>query len=154
MANDTKACRKCGESKPIDDFYTHSRMADGHLNFCKECVKARVTKHRGENLEVVQAYDRARYQEPGRHARALNNAKRTRENNPEKVRARSAVHVAVRDGRLKREPCKVCGSRRVQGHHEDYSKPLDVVWLCFRHHMETHGKVVLTPSKAPEGPVL
>ena len=128
-------------------------MADGHLNFCKECVKVRVAVHREANLESIHAYDRARYQEPGRRARTHESAKRTKMRYPDRVAARTAVHNAVRDGRLKREPCKVCGSRRVQGHHEDYSKPLDVVWLCFRHHMETHGKVVLTPGKAPEGPV-
>lgn len=154
MANDTKACRKCGVTKSIDDFYVHKMMADGHLSFCKECVKARVAAHREANLEAIQAYDRARYQEPGRHARSYQHAKSTRARHPEKARARTALRRAVKSGAVKREPCKVCGSRRVQGHHEDYSKPLDVVWLCFKHHMEVHGKVVLTPSKAPEGPVL
>lgn len=57
--------------------------------------------------------------------------------NPEKKRAHNQVYRALRDGRLHREPCEVCGStEKVQAHHDDYSKPLDVRWLCSRHHAE------------------
>jgi len=45
---------------------------------------------------------------------------------------------ALRDGRLISNPCEVCGTAKSQGHHEDYSKPLDVVWLCTRHHADRH----------------
>lgn len=51
---------------------------------------------------------------------------------------------AVRDGRLTKKPCEVCGTEeKVEAHHEDYSKPLDVMWLCFKHHRERHGQEVL-----------
>ena len=63
-----KTCRQCGESKPLDSFYRHKKMADGHLNKCKECVKTRVTGHRAENIERFQAYDRRRGQDPKRKA--------------------------------------------------------------------------------------
>ena len=56
---------------------------------------------------------------------------------PKKVKARKMVHEAVQSGKLVREPCEVCGSEEdVQAHHEDYSKPLDVRWLCPEHHRE------------------
>jgi len=57
---------------------------------------------------------------------------------PHKKKASTAVGNALRDGRLFRKPCEVCGSLKVQAHHDDYSKPLDVRWLCVAHHAEHH----------------
>lgn len=65
--------------------------------------------------------------------------------NPEKAAARRLVARSLRSGSLVREPCSVCGvahgsSRtdgttvRVEGHHDDYTKPLEVRWLCGDHH--------------------
>ena len=56
---------------------------------------------------------------------------------PERHRARQAVTNAIRDGRLVRQPCRICGTK-AQGHHTDYARPLDVIWLCPRHHRELH----------------
>jgi hypothetical protein len=41
-------------------------------------------------------------------------------------------------GRLKKLPCEVCGNPKSDGHHDDYAKPLDVKWLCRKHHAERH----------------
>jgi hypothetical protein len=58
---------------------------------------------------------------------------------PGAQRAHRAVWKAVRDGRLKRQPCEVCGKkRRTVAHHDDYTKPLQVRWLCRRHHRLHH----------------
>lgn len=57
---------------------------------------------------------------------------------PEKIRAREIVYNAVRSGKLHRQPCSVCGEQDTEAHHEDYRKPLDVVWLCRKHHRELH----------------
>lgn len=56
-----------------------------------------------------------------------------------KVAARQAVNNALRDGRLVRGECErkgpdCCG--QIEGHHEDYSKPLAVRWLCQHHHKQ------------------
>lgn len=56
-------------------------------------------------------------------------------------------HKAMRDGYLGK--CKDCAKKdthdnyrlNFQAHHEDYSKPIDVMWLCFRHHRERHGQL-------------
>lgn len=53
----------------------------------------------------------------------------------------SARHIAgvyKRRGRLKQEPCIKCGDENSQMHHDDYSKPLEVTWLCRECHLEHH----------------
>lgn len=59
-----------------------------------------------------------------------------------RANARSYLNVYVKRGRVKKQPCEVCGStERVHGHHHDYSKPLDVRWLCKEHHHEEHARI-------------
>ncbi len=60
--------------------------------------------------------------------------------NPEKRAAHIAVGNAVRDGKLfKPDSCDDCEMPgRLDGHHEDYSKPLDVDWLCRKCHLARH----------------
>jgi len=68
------------------------------------------------------------------------NKRRWAERNPEKRMAQAAVSNALRDGRLVRGECARKGSDcsgRIEAHHEDYSRPLDVTWLCSAHHGET-----------------
>lgn len=55
-------------------------------------------------------------------------------------RAHSAVGYALRTEKLKTQSCEVCGSSKVEAHHCDYNKPLDVIWLCKEHHEEWHMK--------------
>jgi hypothetical protein len=57
----------------------------------------------------------------------------------QKREAGQAVTRAIASGELKRGPCAKCGTNiRVEGHHEDYAKPLDVIWLCRYHHRLRH----------------
>lgn len=64
---------------------------------------------------------------------------RWEELNPEKRRAQFVIGNAIRDGKIKRPTtCEVCGSQgRVEAHHPDYGKPLEVQWLCTKCHGET-----------------
>lgn len=68
-------------------------------------------------------------------------AARYRKRNPEKAKARTTLGNAVRSGILERFPCEVCGEKKTQGHHEDYTKPLDVRWLCRKCHAAHHRAV-------------
>lgn len=54
-----------------------------------------------------------------------------------KMVARAYANVYLNRGKIERKPCEVCGGR-AQMHHEDYSKPLEVRWLCRHHHMQEH----------------
>jgi hypothetical protein len=55
-------------------------------------------------------------------------------------KARHLARQAIRRGDLVRMPCEVCGMVKSEAHHDDYSKPLDVRWLCRTHHTEWHLK--------------
>lgn len=70
-----------------------------------------------------------------------------------KRRANAMVARAVKKGALIRQPCEVCGLSATVAHHDDYSKPLDVRWLCWGHHAEYHksiGTFVYHPKNPPE----
>lgn len=148
-----KECFKCRVSKPLSEFYTHPAMADGHLGKCKDCTRAGSRAHRTQNLEKVRAYDRGRGKLPhrlaanreyqktaqGKAAHAAATA-RYREAYPLRRAAHIAVGNAVRDGALLRGACEVCGDVEVEAHHDDYAKPLEVRWLCVKHHKEWHNQ--------------
>ena len=58
---------------------------------------------------------------------------------PERYSAIRKVSRAIKSGKLKRSDCEVCGRlTNIQGHHEDYSKPLEVIWLCPPCHKKLH----------------
>lgn len=143
-------CKHCAQEKPIEGFYLSNKSK------CKECIKAAVNAHRQENLERVRAYDRLRGSMPHRVAARAEYAKtpayvkshaaatsRWAAKHPERRKANILVGNAVRDGRLMPWPCCAvpeCGDKP-QGHHPDYDRPLDVVWLCPTHHEEAHALV-------------
>src|ERR1700691_3817842 len=133
-----KRCFKCGIVKPISEFYRHSAMTDGHLGKCKDCARADTATRATEKREEIRRYDRKRQQRPERRLRKLVYQARGRRSHPEKSRARGVVSKAIKSGRLVREPCRVCGNPKSEAHHEDYSKPLEVIWLCLEHHREHH----------------
>lgn len=138
-----KKCFKCGIKKPIGEFYAHPQMADGHLNKCKECTKRDVKADYKAKREKKSNYERERNKRPDRRAKKLIYERNHRLRNPQKAKARTMVGHALRSGKLKRLPCKHCGSKKVQAHHHDYSKPLDVTWECFKCHREReHGQTV------------
>lgn len=139
-----RTCNKCDKTLDISEFYRHPKALDGLSGKCKECTKVGVRANYRKNRDHYVAYEQARQKNPERRQAALGYQRTRRERHPEKYHARMAVDNAVRDGRLTRKPCEVCGTTdRVQAHHDDYSKPFDVKWLCFKHHREVeHGQVV------------
>ncbi|CAB4176865.1 hypothetical protein UFOVP1672_51 [uncultured Caudovirales phage] len=154
-----KVCIHCGQPKPISEYYRHPMMSDGHLNGCKECIKARARANRAARLDYYREYDRSRAWEPERVAirkarmervkatpalreRDYERAKAWRANNNLKRRAHVLVGNGLRSGLLKRQPCERCGAtERIDAHHEDYKFPLAVNWLCEPCHGKRHREI-------------
>ena len=135
----TKTCFKCGRSLPISEFYTHPEMADGHLNKCKECTRKDV-KTRREN-------------HPERDYKTRLSACKK---HPTKKNAHMAVDAAIRAGILTRpECCSGCGcsdtEHRIEAHHYDYSRPLDVIWLCTPCHRRMDAQKRIREGLRPYG---
>lgn len=144
-----KKCKICEQEKSLDNFYPHKAMKDGHLNICKSCTKVRIKKHRHENLEQIRAYDRIRGRSEKRRERnrlycrekrqmLARYVSEWRKRNRQKANAHGRVNKAVKAGTLIKMPCEKCGNLSVHGHHDDYTKPLEVRWLCPKHHGELH----------------
>lgn len=132
-----KTCFKCKQRKPLGDFYTHQRMSDGHLNKCKECTKKDAAKHRIKNIKKIREYDRMRAAMPHRIKKSMEISAIWRAKHPERKKAQTELGMAVKRGLITPLPCLICGDK-AEAHHPDYSRPLDVVWLCSPHHKQAH----------------
>lgn len=146
-----KTCFKCNTEKPLEDFYRHPQMKDGRVNKCKECNKADVAKNYRKTFPAKQAYERERAKLPhrkrlvkeyrqteaGKEATRRANSKYEKQN-PIKRAAHIITGNAIRDGKLMREPCEVCGAEKSEAHHDDYNYPMSVRWLCRKHHVAHH----------------
>lgn len=103
-----------------------------------------------KNRASILKKKRAKYWNPETRPKIVADKRRSRlkhiEAQRERVRnedrfkknARKYVYRAIKSGKMKRGPCCVCGAEKTQAHHDDYSKPLEVRWLCGFHHGIEH----------------
>jgi hypothetical protein len=162
-----KTCRLCGVAKPFSDFHKSKSNKDRLCNHCRDCASQLSKKYRQEHADVLKENDRIRWAtDPDRRSSHRVASKKYYEKNIEKIKeysrseqgkkirkkaienyvvkhphkkqAQQIVMIEVRAGRLKKQPCHVCGAQKAEAHHDDYSKPLDVRWLCRKHHREHH----------------
>jgi hypothetical protein len=148
MLNESKACSKCGETKELDMFRKQKAGKFGHTAACLRCESAAGKLWRAANPSYYadyQAKDPERFRlykaawkkaNPKKHGIS---AEKYKAKYPERVLARSKANKAIEAGKLVSQPCYVCGTDQlIHAHHEDYSKPLDVLWLCRKHHHVRH----------------
>lgn len=110
-----KYCPSCRTKKNRLEFYKDLSRGDGLCGWCKKCRRIKSSIFAPDRIPTRLTLEEGRYRK----------------------RAASMLSHAVKGGF--RPPCLVCGSTsRVEGHHEDYSKPLDVLWLCRHHHLDLH----------------
>ena len=95
-------------------------------------AKAKYRENNREKLRL-QAIEHHRANRDLRNSQARNRYRK----NPERCLAQLKVRRAVVKGLLAKTPC-ACGSVKVQGHHPDYSKPLEVIWMCKSCHQKWH----------------
>lgn len=151
MTTTEKTCFKCKVAKPVSEFYRHPQMGDRLIGKCKECTKLDVRANYRKRVDYYRAYERERANLPHRvEARkeyAQSEAGRIAgrrggaafvKRYPYKKRATTMVSNAIKAGKMERKPCEVCGAEKVEAHHPDYTKPLEVMWLCKPHHTEWH----------------
>ncbi|KKK49528.1 hypothetical protein LCGC14_3134130 [marine sediment metagenome] len=133
-------CRQCGKKKEAE-FYPHNKV------LCKMCYAKRVTevyapRRKAKKAEYQAVYYKNWYQVNGRN-RAIDYISQARLwdiAHPKEVKAREILRYAIRTHRItKPKVCSNCGRKtKVQGHHPDYSKPLEVLWLCASCHKKVH----------------
>ena len=146
-----KHCSRCDTTKPFSEFHANKRSADGLSSRCKPCAIAATKAYRKANKQHYVAYDKARSQRPDRVAARKAYAKTEKgklskslsmrkyvANHPDRHKATTIFSHQLRIGAIKPLPCQFCGSEKTEGHHPDYSRPLDVVWLCIPHHKQVH----------------
>ena len=137
-----KKCFKCGSYKHIDEFYKHPKMADGHLGKCKECCKKDNISNRNKNIKYYRDYDTSRSSLPKRREHNAKTRDDFRSKNPRAYHCHIVVNNAIRGGKMKKEPCIICGSMKSYAHNENYDYPLIVTWYCQPHHKDRHKQMV------------
>jgi len=124
-----KKCFKCNTVKPLTDFYKHPQMGDGHLNKCKVCNRKdaalQLEKNKLDPIWVEKERQRAMLKQRKKHGQ-------------QKTLIYAQIKQKITSGEIIKKPCEVCGNEKSQGHHEDYSRHFDLVWLCTRHHADRH----------------
>lgn len=131
-----KRCPSCLISKDRSEFYEYPYRHDGLSSYCKPCVRLTSAKY---------------IRSPKGKETMAKKSKRMFIKHRSKMYARGVLRHAVKMGRIKKpQECERCGATgKIDGHHTDYSKPLDVMWLCDICHKQEHGKLVdLTLIKA------
>lgn len=115
---DKKTCRKCGKDKPLSEFYKNQRYSSGYEAKCKECIREATRRREVENPEGVLKSRLSAY-----------NKKPTHQN------AYRVIEAALKAGALEKpHSCSICNcpdtEKRIEAHHYDYERPLEVTWLC------------------------
>jgi len=146
-----KKCTKCGEEKELsaDNFTIRKDRPCGYSSSCKACQRGHRKSRAAENREYAAKYyaknksEMLAYNKRYRQTEAERLAHRKRERvyartHAKEHRARSAVSNALVSGRINRGGCEYPDGKcsgRIEAHHSNYSKPLDVIWFCKKHHV-------------------
>ena len=135
----TRTCFACHVEKSLEDFPANRSKPLGKGYMCRKCRKEYEAGRPSNNT-------------PSEETKGLNR-ERSRQaytDNPEATQARRMILNLINLGLIKRESCQypLCHRKKTDGHHPDYSKPLEVVWLCRSHH-HLIGRLLRGSDEAP-----
>lgn len=157
-----KVCRGCKAEMPIDQYYKTKNGRNGIDSRCKPCRLAEQKEYykknsvrcrelsarwRKENRDRARELKRRWNAKNPRSKDEMNRLQRNwRKNNLVRAETNQALQRAVRSGKIEKpNKCEDCnkGVQRniLHGHHDDYSKPLKVNWLCPPCHGDRHIRV-------------
>lgn len=134
---DTKVCSKCKEEKPVENFRKSQSGKDGLRSGCNDChieymrIYNASEEHREYNRQNMREYHKTH--------------KYIRKTGEKRVAEQTVCH-SVENGKIEKPcTCSMCNQtfekQRIHGHHADYSKPLDVVWVCGMCHGKIHQEI-------------
>lgn len=155
-----KRCPHCKILKKIKEYYVCKGRKYGSP-WCMLCTRELGRKiHRRNSVArlkanriwcVLNRSTRTKYNRKWRKKNKISHTISKRKSNSKwcklnkhKINAGKQARRAVRTGELIKLPCQICGNKKVEGHHCDYSQPLKVMWLCKKHHEAWHR--VFTPE--------
>lgn len=162
---DRRVCTCCNIEKSFDEFGNSNKGKWGKREQCKDCLRIKNRIYSKNNPEIMRAkhkrwvdknkphmreYNRNRYEANAEIMRQRSNERRRKTGNkavhdyrakyPYKKKAHTFLEYAVFYGMVIRpDSCSKCDVQcKPQGHHLDYNKPLDVIWLCTKCHGKEH----------------
>lgn len=137
-------CASCWETLPIQEFNLSYGRSSGHQSYCRRCSREK-TRQSQRRLREDPEYSKAEVDRAMLRYRTHGDFRGRR-------LARAQAGHALERGEIQWSPCG-CGCLDSEMHHEDYSKPLEVRWLCRPCHMlEHHGPdrlAVAAPLNVP-----
>ncbi len=133
-----KFCSRCHTEKHESEFQVRRASHDGLTAACKECLSI-YDKSRANQPKRIAARNAYFVTPEGRKSHELS-IRKFITNNPLKRKAHCHISNALRDGKVIKPPrCQLCNVQcRPEAHHCDYSKPLEIMWLCKKCHVAWH----------------
>lgn len=131
IGKDQKRCAACRRILSLDCFKVEKRKNSSRIkSYCRECESV---------MDVLYKRRRSALGKRKHFGGGCSSLK--------KKAVTATLRREVKRGHITKKPCEVCGAK-AEAHHHDYSKPLDVVWLCRKHHMAQHRTKYTTPIAA------
>lgn len=145
-----RTCRLCNIEKSLNEFHPNKAVLSGYNYKCLACHRVWFREYRTKNRDKINLRTRQRVTTEQRKTWRPNQIYTPEKNRklrlarcPIKEQARITLRDAVKSGKITRpKSCSKCGNEhtRIEAHHHDYSKPLDVIWLCMPcHNIERFG---------------
>ena len=134
-----KKCSKCKTEKDKNSFYIDKHKKDGLTSSCIYCcrktgkksilknidsVRERSNKYNKKNREKINSYLNEKYKNDDLHRF--------------KILVRRKTNYYIKNNKINKLPCEVCGDKKSEAHHNDYNNFLDITFLCNKHHNEWH----------------